>query len=113
MSVGGDKVFLSGDLETVTVVEPPGKDRYGDPFPGSGTSTDVPGCLFAPGPSKEDLVRANQTDTDGTVYAPPGTVITAQSRLIIRGLTYESAGDPRYWGAIPRGVEIPVRRVEG
>lgn len=101
----------SGDTETVTVVRPTGRDRFGDPKPGTATEFDVPGCLFAPGPSTEYALAANQVDTDATIYAPPGTAVLATDRIRARGDLYSVVGMPQVWGSF--GVVIVLRLVTG
>jgi hypothetical protein len=98
--------------EPVVVISPPGRDRFGDPTPGSATEVEVPGCLFAPGPSRELGFAANQVDTDGTVYAPPGTVVHPTDQVRVHDQTYNVVGDPQDWGA-GAGVVIVLRRVTG
>lgn len=97
--------------ETVTVVRPPAKGRFGDPVPGTAAEIPVEGCLFAPGPSGENLDGANQVDATGTVFAPAGTVVRPSDRLRVRGELYEVAGKPMDWGT--SGVQIPLRQVTG
>lgn len=99
------------DTETVTVVRPPGKDRFGDPIPGSTGETNVGGCLFAPGPSKEFLTGANQIKTDAAIYGPPGMDVRATDQIRARGELYEVAGTPQDWGSA--GTVIPLKRTTG
>lgn len=101
----------AGDTETVTVLRPPGRDAFGDPLPGEPAEFTVPGCLFAPGPSREVGFAANQVDTDGTVYAPPGTAIEPADKVMVRGDTFTVVGEPQVWGSF--GVVIVLRRVTG
>lgn len=98
--------------ETITVIRPPGRDPFGDLLPGGTVEFDVGGCLFAPGPSRELGFAANQVDSDGTVYAPPGTEVQATDRVRLRGRTYSVVGDPQDWGS-SAGVVIVLRRVTG
>jgi hypothetical protein len=78
----------------------------------------VPGCLFAPGSSEEPFEAGrNAVVSTPTVYAPPGTTVSARDRVTVRGNDYEVIGDPGDWrwptdnrGA---GVVIPLRRVSG
>jgi hypothetical protein len=105
-------VFEAGDTETVGVIRPPDKDRFGDPRPGTGGEDPAPGCLFAPGPSAEHLQGANQTDADGTLYMPTGSpTVRAVDRIRVRGDIYEVIGKPRVWGAA--GVELVLRQTTG
>lgn len=101
----------AGNIETVVIVRPPGKDRFGDPLPGDPLLIPVPGCMFAPGPSAENLNGANQVTADGTVYAPAGTDARANDQVLVRGDLYEVDGKPRDWGA--SGVVIVLRLVTG
>ncbi|MFI7608787.1 hypothetical protein ACIBTV_27255 [Micromonospora sp. NPDC049366] len=102
---------LGGDQVTIAVIRPPAKDGFGDPLPGTDVETIVPGCLFAPGPSAENLVAAMQVDSDATVYAPPGTDVLPTDRIRVRGGVYEVAGKPQDWGRA--GVVILLRQVTG
>lgn len=101
----------AGDTETVQVIRPPGRDRFGDPLPTAATEFDLPGCLFAPGPSVEPGFAANTVDTDGTVYAPTGSDVRATDKIRIRGDVYQVVGKPQVWGT--SGVVVAVRQVTG
>lgn len=98
--------------ETITVIRPPGRDPFGDPLPGDSSQFEVDGCLFAPGPSREVGFAAATVDTDGTVYAPPGTEVFATDRVRVRGQDFSVVGEPQDWGA-SAGVVIVLRRVTG
>lgn len=104
-------MFRAGDTETVTVVRPPARDTFGDALPGTEASTDLPGCLVAPGGSGEQNSGANQVTTDATVYAPPGADILATDRLLVRGQLHEVVGQPQQWTGY--GLVIDVRRITG
>jgi hypothetical protein len=101
----------AGDTETVQVIRPPGRDRFGDPLPGAATEFDLPGCLFAPGPSREPGFATNMVDTDGTLYAPPASDVRATDRVRVRGDVYEVVGKPQVWGT--SGVVVALREVTG
>jgi hypothetical protein len=103
--------MAAGDAETVTVIRPPGKDVFGDRLPGVAVEFDVQGCLFAPGPSREQAFAANQVDTDGTIYGPPGMDVQATDQVRIRGIVYSVVGFPQVWATA--GVVTAVRRVTG
>lgn len=94
--------------ETVTVIRPPAADAFGDPVAGATTELALLGCLFAPGPSQELGVGAAGTDTDGTVYAPPGADVRSTDRMRVRGQVFTVVGDPQDWGA--EGVVIVLRK---
>lgn len=101
----------AGDTETVQVIRPPGRDRFGDPLPDAETEFDLPGCLFAPGPSRELGFGTNQVDTDGTVYAPPGSDVRETDQMRVRGRIFNVVGQPQVWGT--SGVVVALRRVTG
>ena len=103
--------MFAGNTESIVIVHSPGRDVFGDPLLGDATETTVEDCLFAPGASRELEVNANQVTADGTVFAPPDTVVTPVDRVRIRGVLYEVAGAPRVW--LDALVEIPVRLVTG
>lgn len=99
------------NTETVTVVRPPGKDAFGDPLPDSGSTFEVGGCMFAPGPSNEPGFAANTVDTDATVYAPPAADFRATDLVIARGDTYTVVGKPQVWAGF--GVVVALRQTTG
>lgn len=101
----------AGNAETVVIVRPPPRGRFGDPAAGSTVEIDLPGVLFAPGPSSEDLVGANQVDTDATIYAPVGSVVLPTDRIRARDKEYSVVGEPQVWAG--EGVVIKLRRVAG
>lgn len=85
--------------ETVTILRAEGddEDEMGNP-----TTTEVEiqvkGCAFAPGSSAESTATfGGRTDTDGTVYAPSGTVFLPSDKLRIRDVLYTVDGDPQQW----------------
>lgn len=104
MAAGGDQV-------TIAVIRPPAKDTFGDPLPGPAVEVLVPGCLFAPGATTENLVAAMQVNADATVYAPPGTDVRPADQVRVRGDVYDVAGKPQDWGRA--GVVILLRQVTG
>ncbi|GAA3750872.1 hypothetical protein [Micromonospora maritima] len=102
------------DQITVQVIRPPRRDGFGDPLPGSGDTFEIPGCLFAPGPTTEVLDGANQVLTDGAIYAPPGapsTDVKAGDKVRVRADLYEVDGKPQDWGSA--GVVILLRLITG
>lgn len=99
------------DTETVTVVRPTGRDKYGDPLPGTPVEFDVGGCLFAPGKSMELTNGSNIVEADAAIYGPSGMDVEATDKLRIRGQLYEVMGQPQNWGSA--GTVIPVRRTTG
>ncbi|SDT74366.1 hypothetical protein [Actinoplanes derwentensis] len=102
--------------ETVTVIRPPGKDPFGDPLPDGEQRFDVPGCRFAPGPSRETGNSSGAVQSDGTVYARRGTAqipngIAATDLVQVRGIVYTVVGHPQDWGRA--GTVIVLRRYTG
>lgn len=99
------------DTETVTVIRPTGKDRFGDPLPGSPVEFDVGGCLFAPGNTQELSNGSNIVIADAAIYGPSGMDVRATDKLRIRGLLYETIGQPQFWGSA--GTVVQLRRTTG
>lgn len=102
--------------ETVTILRQvaDGEDEMGNPA-STTVEIDVSGCAFAPGSSAEaNATFGGRTDTDGTVYAPTGTVFLPSDILRIRGVLYVVDGETEQWtnpytlrGA---GVVVNVKR---
>ena len=105
-------------METVTIqVATAGTDDYNNPTLdwADPTETSVPGCLLAPR-STDDLDGGQAARFDATLYAPTGTTIGAQDRIVVRGTVYEVVGDPMDWTpgyGRHGGVEVRVARVVG
>lgn len=107
MAIGFDDM-----QEPMLIVHPVARDQWGDPLPGTGTSTRITEAIYAPGASRELEVNANTVDADGTVYIDPATAeVGPGDQIVIRGQVYEVAGKPRLW--LGRVTEIPVRVVTG
>ncbi len=100
----------AGDSETVTVIRPAARNQLGDET-GPPTEFDLPGCLFAPGASREGGLGSEQVETDGVIYAPPDVDVRATDRVRIRGQVYGVVGQPQVWGRT--GTVIPVRSIVG
>lgn len=87
--------------QTVTVIRPSPRDRYGDSTDDS--SRDIPGCAIAWGTSTESTgsVAADRSETvqaTVTVYMPPGTDITSRDHLILPdGSRWRVTGRPNRW----------------
>lgn len=103
--------MAGSDTETVTVIRPPGRDRFGDQANGVIVEFDIPGCLFAPGPSREMGFASNQVLSDGTVYGPPGMDVQPTDRMRVRGDIYSVVGHPQVWGSV--GTVVVLRRYTG
>lgn len=99
------------DIETITIIRPPGRGKFGDPAAGTAVEFQVPGCQFAPGPSVEGGVGTNQVDADATVYAPPNIDVLPTDRVRARGEVWIVDGKPQFWGSF--GTVIQLRRVTG
>jgi hypothetical protein len=106
--------------ETVYLVRPTAKERFGDRVPGTPERFEVRNALFAPRGSTETEQGsgANQVDFDATLYPTYGinSVVPGGPRSTdqfeVRGELYQVVGKPQNWGARQRMV-IALRRVEG
>lgn len=82
-------------------------------------STDVPGCVFAPGNSAENVSREDQVSENGTLYCPYGVDVTAYEQVVLPGDSdpWEVQGTPNDWAnpftSTPAGTVIQLRRVVG
>jgi hypothetical protein len=106
-------IILGSD--TVTILRGAGRDAWGDRS-GSGTGTDVAGCLVQPGASTESTDQGDLLVTSLTVFLPGGTDITATDRISWQGAVYEVNGSPNAWhdqGAAESHVEAQLKLVEG
>lgn len=66
-----------------------------DDFP---AEEDVEGVAVADGGSLEPLTEArNPVDSDFDLFFPPDAVVTAQNRVVVRGLVCDVAGRPFLW----------------
>lgn len=102
--------------ESITIVRevPGGEDTMGNPI-ATTVDIDVPGCAFAPGGSAEAVATYGaRTDTDGTVYAPTGTVFFPSDKVRIRSVLYTVDGDSEQWTSpytlSGAGVVVNVKR---
>lgn len=107
-----------GDLgnHTVTLIQPPAIDPYGDPVPGSAGEADVPGCYFQPGSSTEQTDQRDTVTTAPLLFLPPGSPIGPASKVRIAGALYEVDGEPAAWDdidGVPHHIEATLRRVTG
>lgn len=109
---------MAGNEETITIVRPPAKGRFGDLQPGTPARYDVGGVLFAPGPSIELVDAQNTVDTDGTAYLPPGAEAAVPGNRFlptdkaeVRGDLYSVVGDPQVWAG--EGTVLVLRKVTG
>lgn len=94
------------------------ENAHGDLLEGFAQPVTVDGCAFDPGGSAESFGPGRDVViSQPRLFAPPGTVVTARSRVTVRGLLYVVQGEPAVWrspftGWEP-GVAIPLERVEG
>jgi hypothetical protein len=110
--------------ETVTVLTAATKP---DPYSGEdvptwslppASSVTVDGVAVEPRPSNEPVQDARNAIVDGfTLYLPPDVEVSARSRVVVRGGTYDVLGEPAVWrsyftGWSP-GVVLQVQRVQG
>lgn len=106
--------------ETVVLVRPPGKARFGDHATGDPQRYDVGNTLIAPAGSTEsgEGAGANQVDTLMTIYPPHSLVDLvpggpqATDEFEVRGELFQVVGEPQDWGARERMV-IRLRKVDG
>jgi hypothetical protein len=111
---------FSFTVSFITNGAPTGKDDLGnDTY--SPTTQSVPGCMFAPGGSTEDVQGRDQVTDQPTVYAPTGTAVGAPDSVIVPGYgEYKVDGKPAAWPAHPRtgwqpsnSVVIKLKAVTG
>jgi len=73
-------------------------DAFGNPTMTFADEVTVEGCAFAPAGSQELYgVGRNQVVTNPQLFVPPGTVVTARSKVKIRGEDYKVNGRPAVW----------------
>lgn len=93
------------------------KDQYGRPTKTWNPATPALAYGFDPGGSYEPFYTGREkVITQPTLYAPYSLTVSAQDRIIIRGKTYEVAGDPAYWetpSGKEIGVTVPLKKVDG
>lgn len=93
---------------TIVISTPSATDRYGDPT-GTPTQVTVDGCLLAPLPSTETDTQLQDNTGDGyTVYAPAGTAVNASQSVVVDGVVFRVAGEPRPWAEA--GIEFNILR---
>jgi hypothetical protein len=101
-------------VEEVTIYEPAfdALDAYGNPQPGTETSTDYPARLEQL--SSEEIVRDRDTVVaDWRMFLPPGASVSQFARVEADGKSFEVWGDP-IEQRTPRGIhhlELRLRRV--
>lgn len=89
-------------------------DRYGNPV-GAYDAGTVVAAWVSPATVDENTVDRDTRLIEQEVVLPPGTVVSALSRITYEGKEYEVIGDPRT-APTPLGahhVELVMRRTEG
>lgn len=101
------------DSESVVIVRPPGRAKFGDPAAGAAVEIALDGVLFAPGSSNENTDRANSVDSDATLYVQGNTDtgVLPSDRVRARDEMYEVVGKPAVWAGF--GTVIQLRRFTG
>lgn len=106
--------------DTITVLDAPlvAADRYGKQVRdwAHGTSTVVEWCSLQPYAASEDTADREFANSHMRLFAPPGTAITAVSRVRYDGTTYEVDGEPGHWRDLdgrPSHVEAVLKRLTG
>src|SRR5688500_8085352 len=106
---------MSLGSQTLTLITPPGRDRFGDPIAGSGSETVVGGCSVQPDTTTE-LTDGRDTVTTGLrVWLPAGTEVSATTKARYDGRVYSVDGEPSRWvdlDGVDDHVEIRLRLVE-
>jgi hypothetical protein len=107
--------------KSITVLTP---QKSADPYSGAQvddwaltpTEVLVKGCQVEPGTTQEYLLNRDQVLVAWTVYAPPGTQVTAYNRVRFNGTVYTVYGNPAQWDS-PSGridyVEIILQDWRG
>jgi hypothetical protein len=106
--------------ETVGVIRPANVvDRYGDTtlVYGDAVTATIRHCAFDPGGTSETADGRTAVITKPTLYLPPGSDLRPSDRVVVRGRTYEAAGDAAVWtnpySAVTKGVVMPLAEVTG
>lgn len=105
--------------ETVVVIRHPKRDTFGNIPAGTTLQWQVEGWQFAPGPSQEMGAGGGQVASDGTLYGPTLSDITATvpggikptDQIQVRGDTYAVVGRLQDWGTA--GTVVVLKRVTG
>jgi hypothetical protein len=105
------------ETETLTIVRAGGKDKYGNPLPG--TETTVTGCVVWPRSSTETENHSDTVIVGLAALFPPGTDIKATDQVRRAGddpkdtsKLYSVQGAPGVWDA-DTGVEVALTRGTG
>jgi hypothetical protein len=107
---------MSLGSQTVTLVVEPGRDRFGDIIPGSGSETTVNGCMVQPDTTNEVTDGRDTITTSLRAWLPAGTVVAATAKVRYDGTLYSVDGEPSRWidfEGVEDHVELRLRIVEG
>lgn len=102
---------------TVTVKRPGGRDRYGNPLPGTEHTIDE--CVWAPRSSVEENDSRATTIVGLTMYGPYGSDIASTDQVELPGddVPWYVEGDPGEWTnpftGEPAGFEVNLTRTRG
>ncbi|MEU5853944.1 hypothetical protein ABZ799_01330 [Nocardiopsis dassonvillei] len=101
---------------TVTVKRAGGRDREGDPLPG--TEHTIDGCAQYPQTSSEAATTGTTVITGRVLLAPYGADIRSEDRVILPdGSEWAVDGDPGPWSSPltgwQPGTQVALERVKG
>jgi hypothetical protein len=99
---------LGGYTVTLIRSQVTGRDAYGNDQRWT-VRVDVPGAVFAPGSTSEDIQGTVQVTEDAECYLPAGTVVTPEDQVEHQGVTYRVMGAPETWSSPFTGLAGPVR----
>ncbi|MGH3099318.1 MAG: hypothetical protein ACRDMV_25335 [Streptosporangiales bacterium] len=104
--------------QTVTIINPPGRDRFGDLVDGEPGETTVPGCMVQPNGSSESLSgRADRVTAQRALWLPAGVDIKSTSQVRLDdGETYEVDGQIGTWVDFTgrdHHIQVTLRKVRG
>jgi hypothetical protein len=97
--------------ETVTVVRGTGRDKFGDPLPGSAVEFDSAGWILAPTQTEENTSQAQTVTSGYTAYRESAEDIWPTDQIRVRGDLHEVVGRVRVWADV--GIDMNLVRVTG
>lgn len=101
--------------DTVTVLRGRSRDNWGN-LTGADAETTVSGCSVQPLGGTEMTDRGEMVVTNLTLFAPPGTDITATDRVRWLGSVYAVNGPPEAWhdrAGRQSHVQVQLKLTEG
>lgn len=94
---------MKGEAVTRVREVPGGVDQYGDPVPGTVDELAIAGCALAPRDTiSEGEEHSYQRDTviwRYDLYAPAGSDIQREDRIVARGQSYRVEAVPGVWAS--------------